>query len=894
MNRIPNCLTRAVSNTASQADSQLLGAFLAERSELAFAALVERHGALVFAVCNRVLRHRQDAEDAFQAVFLVLARRAADVWPRDALGSWLYGVAHRVALKARSRRARIHVREHALAEQVPAASISSGSQELAELIDSAVRNLPEVYRAAVIACDLEGLSRAEAALRLGWKEGTLSGRLARARQLLGHRLRRMGVTLPAGGIGAALGIGETVSAEFAADTVRLCIGSAVGNLGAGVAAPVVALTEGMVRGMFLAKCKAAVVALVAIGAISFGMWTAVGAGTEPGEKPGEGAGTALVPIAASTEAKAPVKLPPDLEKMQGVWWIMAIGDGKQLTVVDPNKERDPRTVAVTIVDDRCIFPNHQVFRGVARDTKITIDSTQTPKRIDLTHEGGTLRGAYEFLPRKPKDEIIQLQLAFAPDSPRPVDGEKDGAGKVQLILGKFADPKRDPTTNADLSPQVKLDLSAAESRHQLVRQELELALADIKTRAATKDFNRFESNVDRDKARLDAAMQLLDQVEAELVKARLRAKPAPRLPGGNPPRFSDPREDKKADERPPIKLLADLERMQGKWHAEIEPREKPDPNVPVDPRLGVIEIKGDKLFLPLRDNGAGVKVLELEITLDPDKDPKQIDLTYGSKDRFTQPGHYKFVEPRDKKEPTLLVIALGTADSRPTGFSPQDSAIVYRLTRFADEKPPAGAAEPDEAKKRREDVKKAQLDARHAEEEFKQAALNVQRVTDELAQAEANVKKAAEKLALAQKAVEDLAQGAKALPKVEVVVRNDKGKQLSLSTEQADHIRSLAEEILEDCCCEITVAEKSTPFASAKLWERLEQSGHVSVTFDSARTIKGAGNNDTVTVDAILIPVSASKSPDYILTRYGKTYRAFFAFRESQGTGLRKVIAELE
>src|SRR5271168_307269 len=98
-------LTRLLSNLPNEPDDSLIEAFLGG-NQAAFRELVDRHGSLVFGVCNRILRHQQDAEDAFQAVFIVLARRATDVWPRDAVGSWLYGVATRVALKARTIRTR--------------------------------------------------------------------------------------------------------------------------------------------------------------------------------------------------------------------------------------------------------------------------------------------------------------------------------------------------------------------------------------------------------------------------------------------------------------------------------------------------------------------------------------------------------------------------------------------------------------------------------------------------------------------------------------------------------------------------------------------------------------------------------------------------------------------
>src|SRR5438093_1570763 len=170
-------LTRLAADPPRETDARLLDRFLAG-SQPAFRELVGRHGPLVFAVCNRVLRHRQDAEDAFQAAFLVLARRAADVWPREAVGSWLYGVAHRVALKARTARARRQGREQPLVEVPEPATSDLLPSDLAEVLERAIRKLPEVYRAAVVACDLEGLSRRDAAEQLGWKEGTLSGRLA--------------------------------------------------------------------------------------------------------------------------------------------------------------------------------------------------------------------------------------------------------------------------------------------------------------------------------------------------------------------------------------------------------------------------------------------------------------------------------------------------------------------------------------------------------------------------------------------------------------------------------------------------------------------------------------------------------------------------------------------
>ncbi|HEX4608650.1 MAG TPA: RNA polymerase sigma factor, partial [Urbifossiella sp.] len=257
---------------AAHTDAQLLADFLAGRGgDAAFAALVARHGPMVLAACRRALGAGPDADDAFQAAFLVLARRAADVWPREAVGAWLYGVAGRVARKARAARDRRRAREHPLDAAPEPAAPSAESPGLSDALDRAVRALPEVYRAAVVACDLEGRSRREAAAALGWKEGTLSGRLARARDLLARRLRRDGFTLPAGGLAAVFGppapVGATLLDRVAAGTR---------DPAAGVPAAVAALTDGVTRAVLPAKAAATAVLVLAAG-----VWAAAARQDDP-------------------------------------------------------------------------------------------------------------------------------------------------------------------------------------------------------------------------------------------------------------------------------------------------------------------------------------------------------------------------------------------------------------------------------------------------------------------------------------------------------------------------------------------------------------------------------------------------------------------------------------
>ena len=180
----------------TMSDEFLLRQFSAREDQSAFAELVQRHGPMVWGVCLRVLGHHQDAEEAFQATFLVLARKAAAVRQPALLANWLFGVAHRTAINAKKLRAVRQVRERVM-EQLPETGIdpTAAWNEISPLIDEELSRLPDAYRAAVVLCDLEGRSQKEAAAQLGCPEGTLSSRLTRARELLRTRLARRGMTI---------------------------------------------------------------------------------------------------------------------------------------------------------------------------------------------------------------------------------------------------------------------------------------------------------------------------------------------------------------------------------------------------------------------------------------------------------------------------------------------------------------------------------------------------------------------------------------------------------------------------------------------------------------------------------------------------------------------------
>jgi RNA polymerase sigma factor (sigma-70 family) len=239
---------------AEAADGVLLERFLARRDEAAFAELVRRHGAMVYGVCERLLRDRHDAEDAFQATFLVLVRRGSAVLRVRSVGCWLYGVARRTALEARRAAARRRTKE-ANAMTRRATGAAEDGCDLRDVLDTEIDRLPAKLRSPLLLCDLEGKTRKEAARHLGWQEGTVASRLAAARTTLAGRLTRRGVNLSVAVLATALAADAAgaVPPGLASSTVRVAVGQSVSSSG------VSTLVKGVLMTMFLKKFKASVV-----------------------------------------------------------------------------------------------------------------------------------------------------------------------------------------------------------------------------------------------------------------------------------------------------------------------------------------------------------------------------------------------------------------------------------------------------------------------------------------------------------------------------------------------------------------------------------------------------------------------------------------------------------
>jgi RNA polymerase sigma factor (sigma-70 family) len=276
----------ALQGGREDSDEQLLHAFTSQHDDSAFATLVRRHGPLVLGVCRRVLHHAEDAEDAFQATFLLLARSASTLRNKNALGSWLIGAAYRVALTAKRTAARRRKYEGRATSRSPADPGEELSwREVRTLLDEEIARLPEIYRSVFILCCLESVSREEAARRLGLKEGTVSSRLTAARQRLSHRLARRGVELTAllAAVTLATPSVSALPAGLMANTMRTVSAASTSERLSGVVSPSVAeLIESLASAALMSKAKMATVLLLAVSMLAgVSVWAYQGLTTSP-------------------------------------------------------------------------------------------------------------------------------------------------------------------------------------------------------------------------------------------------------------------------------------------------------------------------------------------------------------------------------------------------------------------------------------------------------------------------------------------------------------------------------------------------------------------------------------------------------------------------------------
>jgi RNA polymerase sigma factor (sigma-70 family) len=361
-------------------DGQLLDRFVALREGAVFEAILLRHGPMVWGVCRRVLRDHHDAEDAFQATFLVLARKASSVMPREMLGNWLYGVAYQTAMKARAVRAKRRMRESQVSDMPEPMMVPHDLRDaVADCLDTELSCLPEKYRIAIVLCDLEGRTHKEVASRLGWPIGTVSSRLSRARTLLARRLSRRGVSLSAGSLAALLAqdvASASMPTQLIGSTVQAAsLFAAGGAVTAGmVSAEVVALIREVLKVMFIGKLKIATAMLLAASVLVAG-------------------GTGLTYRARATEAATQETRPTE----------PAIQEARPIEA----STQEPKATEQPIQEVRPIEPV-----GPKEDTRTKSDDQRTvPQDPRPTRREALVLPDDDSVPTKDQDQLAEDPLA---------------------------------------------------------------------------------------------------------------------------------------------------------------------------------------------------------------------------------------------------------------------------------------------------------------------------------------------------------------------------------------------------------------------------------------------------------------------------------------------------
>jgi TIGR03009 family protein len=422
LQRLVSHLRRAAAptNLPAPSDADLLARF-AGGDQAAFELLLWRHAGMVFGVCRRVLHDEQHAEDAFQAAFLALARKAASV-RRESVGGWLHRVAFRIALRARRGVAARHRRERSLGDLQPGSPqpgpcAEATASELWAVLDQELGRLPQKFYQPLVLCCLSGKSCGEAAVELGCAVGTVESRLARARRRLRAALARRGFDAPAALLAGPVGLRGVVTPALVSSTARAAVLFAAE--GGAEITPAAALAEDFLRGMVMRKIEGAVAVLVLLGLS--GAWLAwMGPGGPQG---------------ASAIARAPAPLPPrrpatvktDAERIQGVWKVMQ-GDasGKHLP-------RDISTQQRWTISGEKIHIDYG--DGAKGEVAYKLDPAARPRAVDLTFNGLPWRGAtFLGIYDLQRDRLKIAYTRAVGQRPADFDTGREERGTVWLVL----------------------------------------------------------------------------------------------------------------------------------------------------------------------------------------------------------------------------------------------------------------------------------------------------------------------------------------------------------------------------------------------------------------------------------------------------------------------------
>jgi RNA polymerase sigma factor (sigma-70 family) len=397
-------------------DALLLERFALQQDETAFEALLHRHGPLVFGVCRRLLSNLHDAEDAFQATFLILARKAGGLSRSALLGNWLYGVAYKVAARARKTAIRRHLREGTDADLAEMPNrLPPAEPDLAPLLHEELQRLPDKYRSPIVLCYLEGKTNEEAACHLNWPVGTVKGRLNRARALLRRRLARRGVGLTAGLLAGSKLTAKTSSALLQ-ETFQAALSFTVGNavVGGATSASALALTKGVLQTMLLSKMKLIATAILSVAFI-------LGGGS-------------LAYYCFAVDAPAKDDKPKgDKDAILGTWKATAFEEeGKDAFDTDEGKRFKEATF--TITGDKIEIKSGADFLEMLYQ----LDPAAKPKAIDLDNQKGkTFKCVYSL-----DGDLLKICEPCEPEGDRPTEvATKEGSRSRLLVLKREAKDK---------------------------------------------------------------------------------------------------------------------------------------------------------------------------------------------------------------------------------------------------------------------------------------------------------------------------------------------------------------------------------------------------------------------------------------------------------------------
>jgi RNA polymerase sigma factor (sigma-70 family) len=500
-------------------DAQLVDGFLTGRDEEAFAALVHRHGPMVLGVCRRILGNSHDAEDAFQATFLVLACKAGAVRPRHMLAGWLYGVACNTALKLRGAAARRRLKEKEAAAMPRPDTSADGWRQLEPLLDGAVRGLPDKYRVPIVLCELEGKSRKEAARLLGWPEGTVASRLARARQMLSRRLARHGTVLSASAVAALFAQNEVcaqVPPALTASLIKVAPLVASGQTTlAALPDRVAALTQGVLRAMFMTKLKLATVLFLVLALLGLGAaWLPSAASPQTTTPQGSTGGSSVqVDPAPKTGGSSAAKTGGSSVQVDP-----APKTGTTARPEQPKSDKDVAPASITVPD--VIVDEVDLKHKTISVTLASGSSTAS----GTTGAGSGTSGSTSAKPTRiidlPVDKHVEI---IVNREVVPLGGLKVGM-KVslrltlnggQLIVASAFMGKREDVTGIEFrlkEAEEKLAAATAQAEEAAVR--LQVARAALEKAKAEAERARAQADVDEARALLDWARREA-QVEAE-------------------------------------------------------------------------------------------------------------------------------------------------------------------------------------------------------------------------------------------------------------------------------------------------------------------------------------------------------------------------------------------